>query len=368
MVTKAFCFPLNIPGGDEQIYIDGVPKEVDKNEVSKLHSRLVRDVERFVKQSGVKDLSLRISTQLIDSKDRSRPSNKHEDMEEPIEKRANRYSVQQPSYSFSHLIVDDYLKENLLLAVNAVSVENTVFNSWGLREIQPNPCKILNFYGSSGTGKTLAAHAIADYLEKPILTVSYADVESKFHGDGPKNLKAMFYAAEREKALLFVDEADSLLSERLIHANTGSEQATNSMRSQLLICLEQFNGIAIFATNLVESYDKAFDTRVHHLHFPMPSEETRLKIWRRHLPEALPLSEDVSLKMLAKVDNICGRDIREAVIDASSRAALRAVEQGRLPEDGLVTNQDLHDAVWRRKKARTKGVDTLPVLEHENFN
>ena len=83
--------------------------------------------------------------------------------------------------------------------------------------------------------------------------VSYADIESKYHGDGPKNLKSIFYAAERDKAVLFIDEADSLLSKRLTSINTGSEQAINSMRSELLICLEKFEGIVIFATNIVES-------------------------------------------------------------------------------------------------------------------
>ncbi len=60
----------------------------------------------------------------------------------------------------------------------------------------------------------------------------------------------------------FFDEADSLLSKRLTSVSQGSEQAINSMRSQLLICLEEFRGIVIFATNLVINYDQAFLTRL----------------------------------------------------------------------------------------------------------
>ncbi|MBR8840228.1 MAG: AAA family ATPase [Stigonema ocellatum SAG 48.90 = DSM 106950] len=56
----------------------------------------------------------------------------------------------------------------------------------------------------------------------------------------------------RDNAVLFIDEADSLLSKRLLHVTQGSEQAINSIRSQLFICLEQYQGIVIFATNLVE--------------------------------------------------------------------------------------------------------------------
>ncbi len=100
---------------------------------------------------------------------------------------------------------------------------------------------------------------------------------------------------ERDNAILFIDEADSLLSRRLTNVTQGSEQAINSMRSQLLICLERFRGVVIFATNLVENYDKAFETRVRHVHFLLPDEQGRRDIWRRHLPARLPLAPDISL-------------------------------------------------------------------------
>ena len=57
---------------------------------------------------------------------------------------------------------------------------------------------------------------MASYLDKPILMASYAEVESKYVGDGSKNIEAVFHAAERDGAVLFIDEADSLLSRRLV--------------------------------------------------------------------------------------------------------------------------------------------------------
>ncbi|MGD1914201.1 MAG: hypothetical protein ACFB2X_26200 [Rivularia sp. (in: cyanobacteria)] len=81
-----------------------------------------------------------------------------------------------------------------------------------------------------------------------------------------------------------------MLSKRLTNANQGSERAANSICSQLLICLEKFKGVVIFATNLVENYDKAFETRVRHIHFPMPDEKARYLIWQNHLPPELPLA------------------------------------------------------------------------------
>src|SRR6059058_4833972 len=143
--------------------------------------------------------------------------------------------------------------EDLLSAVEVIQVERKVFDEWGLRRIQPFPHSALNFHGPPGTGKTLAAHAVAHRLNRSIMIASYAEIESKFHGEGPKNVKAIFHAAERDDAILFIDEADSLLSKRLTEVTQGSEQAINSMRSQLFICLQEFRGVVIFATNLVET-------------------------------------------------------------------------------------------------------------------
>jgi len=99
------------------------------------------------------------------------------------------------------------------------------------------------------------------------------------------------------------------------------------MRSQLLICLERFRGVVIFSTNLVENYDKAFETRVRHVKFIMPDEKCRQQIWRKHLPQKMPVVKNLSVEELAKVDDVCGRDIKNAVIDAAMRVARKRKEQ-----------------------------------------
>lgn len=295
--------------------------------------------------------------------------NNGDSSEQSIADRARQYKAQKPLYSFEQLVLAEEVKENLLSQVDAIEVESIVFEEWNLKKFQPNPRTVLNFYGPPGTGKTLAAHAIADRLNKQIMLASYADIESKFHGDGPKNLKAIFHAAQRDNAILFVDEADSLLSQRLTEVHSGSEQAINSMRSQLLICLEAHRGIVIFATNLVENYDKAFNTRVRQIHFPMPSENARREIWKRHLPAELPLAKDVSIEELAKIDEICGREIREAVIDAANRAALRTKKEGKHPGQGIVKQQDLVEAIERKKAERlATEPEKLDPAEEEELN
>ena len=55
----------------------------------------------------------------------------------------------------------------------------------------------------------------------------------------------------------------------------GAEHAVNAMRSALLLALDEFEGLVIFATNLVEAYDQAFDSRTRHIHFPPPLAKAR---------------------------------------------------------------------------------------------
>lgn len=244
------------------------------------------------------------------------------EQENNFELRAAQYAVQEPYWTFESLILPEETKRQILHSLDRLKYERIVFEDWGLRAIEPHARSALNFYGPPGTGKTMAAHAIASRLGKRILIASYASIESKYHGDGPKNVEAIFLAAQMNDAILFIDEADSLLSKRLTNVTQGSEQAINSMRSQLLICLEKFKGIVIFATNLVKNYDYAFETRVKSVHFTLPDQSCREHIWRSHLLPGIPKGEDISLVQLAeKTEGFCGRDIKTAVLEACTKVA-----------------------------------------------
>lgn len=247
------------------------------------------------------------------------------------EEKSRQFIPVNPLYSFNRVILPQDVINKIEQAMAVLEYENKVFKEWGLYEIQPHPSTSLSFFGPSGTGKTMAAEAVAEKLGKKILKVSYADVESKYHGEGPKMVKAIFLAAEKSDAVLFFDEADSLLSKRLTNVSQGSEQAINSMRSQLLICLEEFKGIVIFATNLVINYDKAFLTRLISVEFPIPDAEIRTQIWNVHVKPAsdgkehmlnIPLAPDVNTAELAEKYDFVGREIRNAVVNACVNVAI----------------------------------------------
>ncbi len=235
-----------------------------------------------------------------------------------------------PRYRLDQVVLSEAMHRDIQEAVGILRCREVIYETWGFREIDPEPKAVLNFYGPPGTGKTMCAHAIAHHLGMPIMCLNYSDVESKFVGDAPKNLARAFGAARSSGALLFFDEADSFLGKRITSVSSSSDQAVNSLRSQMLILLEQFEGVVIFATNLVTNYDKGFETRIlRHLKFELPSMVAREMIIRKTIPTRVPLhthdelsdSRVSELSLLA--DGFSGRDIKLAVLKALSAAAFR---------------------------------------------
>lgn len=242
--------------------------------------------------------------------------------------RAKKYQAEEALYPFEMLQVTDATLSKIHVGLDRIKYEHKVFSEWGLYAIQRSPVTALVFFGPSGTGKSLAAEAVANKLGKKIIRASYADIENKYVGEGPKNVSALFLAAEEQDAVLFIDEAESLLSKRLVNVQEASGQAINSMRSQILICLERFHGIAIFATNLVVNFDKAVISRCIPVLFELPDAKTREKIWEMHLKPRksgeyelkVPLAGDVDLHQLAEKYELCGREIRNSVVSACVNA------------------------------------------------
>ncbi len=199
-----------------------------------------------------------------------------------------------------------------------------IFSRWGLGERHASGLGLaFNFAGPPGTGKTICAEAIANALGMKLLVVDYAEVESMWMGETPKNIVNAFRAAAEQKAVLLFDEADAIASRRAAGVSTPYLRETNMTVNVLLRELEAFNGVVIFATNLAANFDPAFERRIRtHVRFEMPGVEERERIWAVQVhPGKTPLAADVDFRALAAKFAVSGGDIKNAVLKAAAAAA-----------------------------------------------
>ena len=229
-----------------------------------------------------------------------------------------------PERTLSEVVLPPQTRRTLDQALAEVRNHNLIFFRWGLGERHTSGRGLaFNFAGPPGTGKTICAEAIAHALGKKLLVVDYAEAESMWLGETPKNIVAAFRAASEQNAVLFFDEADAIATRRSTGAGSAPDRERNLTVNVLLRELETFNGIVIFATNLAANFDRGFERRIRtHVLFEIPGAEERARIWRLQIhPTKTPLGPDVDFKQLAERYIATGGDIKNAVIKAAAAAA-----------------------------------------------
>ena len=177
------------------------------------------------------------------------------------------------------------------------------------------------FAGPSGTGKTMAAEVIAAEMGLDLYVVDLAGVVDKYVGETEKNLDRIFAEAESVNGVLLFDEADALFGKRS-DVSDAHDRYANVEVAYLLQRMELFEGIAILATNLRSNLDEAFSRRLDVMvDFPEPEKEDRLRLWRRCLGTAAPLTDDLDLEFLAGAFRLSGGNIRNIAVSAAYAAA-----------------------------------------------
>jgi predicted nucleic acid-binding protein len=185
------------------------------------------------------------------------------------------------------------------------------------------------FTGSPGTGKTLAAHVIAEELAIDLFQVDLSAVVDKYIGETEKNLERVFQAAEALDVVLFFDEADALFGSRS-EVRDARDRYANQEVAYLLQRMESFSGITILATNLRGNLDQAFSRRMSFIvQFPDPDVPTRRRLWERHLGQlgSMDPADPVELDFLSESVELAGGDIRNIVL----ATAYDAVSSGERP-------------------------------------
>lgn len=172
------------------------------------------------------------------------------------------------------------------------------------------------FSGPSGTGKTLAARALAAALQMDLYRVDLAAVVNKYIGETERNLNQVLSRAEELDIILLLDEGDALMSSRTEVRNANDRYA-NLETNYLLQRLENYEGIIVITTNASNRIDTAFARRLDIIiDFVPPEAHERRLIWQVHLPP----DHMVKQHFLEEVAGRCaltGGQIRNAALRAT---------------------------------------------------
>jgi len=222
--------------------------------------------------------------------------------------------------SFEDIVLPETQKRLLKEAVSHFRHQGLVFGEWGFgRHFQSRGLSLL-FCGPSGTGKTLAASILANELGLDLYRIELPAIVSKYIGETEKNLSKIFTASERSGVLLFFDEADALFGKRS-EVKDAHDRFANIEVSYLLQRIERYEGPVVLASNLKENIDDAFMRRMRFvIDFPLPGAKEREAIWRRMLPNHLPLG-GIDFPLLAERFKLSGAGIRNAALHAAFKAA-----------------------------------------------
>jgi len=178
------------------------------------------------------------------------------------------------------------------------------------------------FAGPSGTGKTMTAQVLARSLGLDLYRVDLAGVVSKYIGETEKHLREVFEACQRAPVLLFFDEADALFGKRT-QVSDAHDRYANIEIDYVLQQLEEFDGLAILATNRKADLDTAFVRRLRFIvDFAPPTVGERERLWRLALEGARdvdgnPLVDELDWQGLAQRLDLTGAGIKSAAVAAA---------------------------------------------------
>jgi SpoVK/Ycf46/Vps4 family AAA+-type ATPase len=173
------------------------------------------------------------------------------------------------------------------------------------------------FWGKPGTGKSMAAEAIAGQLKLPLYRVNLANIASKWIGESEKHLAEIFDIAEKQNAVLLFDEADAVFSKRS-EVESSHDKNANMGVSFLLQRMETYTGLLLLSTNFKGNLDNAFLRRFNNtIEFSLPDNAARITLWDNAWKGSFKPSRNIDTSVLAQmfefspsqINNIAERSI-----------------------------------------------------------
>jgi AAA+ superfamily predicted ATPase len=226
-----------------------------------------------------------------------------------------------PVFSWNELVLPPDQLSQLHEICNRAAHAHIVYGEWGFGFGLTGKGINVLFSGPPGVGKTMAAEVIANELQLVLYKIDLSQVVSKYIGETEKNLHRIFQEARASSAILFFDEADALFGKRS-EVKDAHDRYANIEVGYLLQKMEEYDGIAILATNLRHHMDEAFMRRMQFIvEIPFPDEEHRGRIWETVFPSQAPLDSKVDCRWLAREIKLAGGNIKNIALAAAFSAA-----------------------------------------------
>ena len=268
-------------------------------------------------------------------------SNKHEtlnlDTDEAEQVKVGSLVYPTDHFAWGKLVLYPSAIQSIRMAVNSIQNRDAIEAAFNISSIDPSTKCLINFYGAPGTGKTMAAKAVALELGKPLLQADYSQITSKWVGETSKGIQLLFEEATRTGAVLFLDEADSLASRRLDTPSDSAGVHYNQEKNVFMQELDKFQGVVIMTTNLFQNYDDALLRRIaEHVRFDMPDMNMRETIIRQFFPKSVKIQMDYS-NLAAITEGFSGGDLLNVAKNSVKLASLNGQDPSKwLIDDSVV--------------------------------
>ena len=272
------------------------------------------------------------------------------------------FELVDPDTSLDDVVLSKETKEtldNLMRQVDKEVVARLV--EWGIKDKKNGIDARIIFYGAAGTGKTMTAYSLAKSLKRQVLVFDCSKILSMYVGESEKNVRKIFDTfydlCEKTKTepILLLNEADQFLGSRSSGNITGSDQMHNQMQNIFLEQIENFRGMLIATTNLLENIDKAFSRRFNYkIEFKRPDEAQRLILWELMLPKDAPYETGFDFKKLSKYP-LSGGQINLIIKNTAYKVAVR--------DEPLFKQEDFIHEIQREKSGDFDGEKVMGFID-----